>query len=261
MRKLARIAVASAVLALGGGAQATTMGAHHGGWHGHGGWDDHEWDDDDSAGASGGAATVGAGGGSFDVAFNGIVDCRCDDDVLPGLTASALFAVSPFSYDSETDRTTVAIDIMLHNTANAWKWESAVVTGIGFDTDPDALHEGSAEGVFGTLAFGKKLPGGAGFPVEICVANHSGFVCGGPGNTPLDVGESGTTHVELSFAGNLSEIDFTSFGIRWQALSSDKLHLCGDSGIGVATSVVPEPSLAALLAAGALGAALRRRRS
>jgi hypothetical protein len=203
-------------------------------------------------------ATVDSVGDTFTINFNGIVDNPAPT-VMPGLSASAKFTVT--SWSTVSGATTVKFDILVTNTSNSSIWQSAVVTAIGFDTDPNATS-GSSTGVFGKFVTGGSFPTGAGFSVEYCASGNRNN-CNGPGNTPLNVGQSGIASVTMTFAGNISDLDFSNFGIRWQALSSQQLGLRGRSGIGIETSTppIPEPASMAVFGLGALlvGATLRRR--
>ncbi len=216
------------------------------------------------------AATVTSVGDTFSVDFNGIVDVGLFNPtptVMQGLSASADFTVTQWAFNSTTNRTTVKFDIVIDNTSDASVWQSAVITSIGFDTDPNALS-GSSTGVFSRFVSGGSFPTGAGFNVEYCASGNR-FNCNGPGNTPLDVNDpNGTATVTMTFAGSLSQLDFSNFGIRWQSLSSQSLGiaplgLIGRSGIGVqvTTPPIPEPAAMAAFGIGALlvGAALRKR--
>ena len=202
--------------------------------------------------------SVDSVGDTFTINFNGIVD-NPGPTVMPGLTASAQFTVTSWSTSSGT--TTVNFDILITNTSNSSIWQSAVVTAIGFDTDPNATS-GSTTGVFGKFVTGGSFPTGAGFSVEYCASGNKNN-CNGPGNTPLNLGQSGTASVTMTFAGSISDLDFSNFGIRWQALDSSQLGIAGGSGIGVETSTppIPEPASMAVFGLGALlvGATLRRR--
>ncbi|MFI5318454.1 MAG: cistern family PEP-CTERM protein [Myxococcota bacterium] len=210
------------------------------------------------------ASTVTAVGDTFTVNFNGIVDYGNPQTatVMPGLTASAQFTISSWSYNGGTGKTTVAFNIVIDNTSDTQVWQSAVVTSIGFDTNPNALS-GTSSGVFTRFVAGGSFPTGAGFNVEYCASGNRNN-CNGPGNTPLNVNDpNGTAVVTMVFSGNLSTLDFTNFGIRWQALDSQKLGLSGGSGIGVETTTppIPEPASMALFGLGALmvGAVMRKR--
>jgi hypothetical protein len=208
------------------------------------------------------AATVSAVGDTFGVSFNGIADVNGVPTVLPGLTATAQFTVTGWSSSSTT--TTLSFDVALDNTSNASVWQSASITAIGFDTNPSATG-GSSTGIFSSLSPNQSLPTGMGFTVEWCANNQPQGNCGG-GQPPaaLNVnGAGGTASVTLTFAGSLSSVDFSGFGIRWQALESKQLGFSGDSGIGVGTPTppIPEPTSMAVFGLGALivGAALRKR--
>jgi hypothetical protein len=203
--------------------------------------------------------TVDSVGDTFHVDFNGIVDVNNVPTLLPGLTSSADFTVTGWSYDGGLDQTTVTFDILITNTSDGSIWQSAVVTAIGFDTDPDAVS-GSSTGVFGSFVIGGSFPTGAGFAVEYCASNNTN-TCNGPGNTPLNVGQSGTATVTMVFSGDVSSLDFTNFGVRYQALDSTQLGISDGSGIGVSTPPIPEPASMAVFGLGALivGGSLRRR--
>lgn len=213
-----------------------------------------------SASASTVTATAGS---SFTIDFNGIVDISGAARVQRGLSAQADFDFTSWSYNGGTNRTTVVFDITITNTSNPGVWQNAVVTAIGFGTNPNALRA-STTGVFSKFVSGGRFPTGAGFNVEYCASGNR-FNCNGPGNTPLNVGQSGVATVTMTFAGNISTLDFSNFGIRWQSLTSRELHLWGRSGIGteVSTPPIPEPASMAVFALGALvvGAALRKRAS
>ena len=202
--------------------------------------------------------TVDSVGDTFTINFNGIVD-NPGPTVMAGLTATGQFTVTSWTTTATT--TTVKFDILITNTSNASIWQSSVVTAIGFDTDPNATG-GSSTGVFGKFVTGGSFPTGAGFSVEYCASGNKNN-CNGPGNTPLNVGQSGTASVTMTFAGNISSLDFSNFGIRWQNLNSAQLGISNDSGIGVEvnTPPIPEPTSMAVFGLGSLlvGVTLRRR--
>jgi hypothetical protein len=210
------------------------------------------------------AATVTPSSGAFTVTFNGIVDVGTPSvpTVMPGLTATADFNVTSWTYSGATNTTTLLFDITVDNTSDAAIWQSAVITALGFDTNPAALG-GSSTGIFNSLSPSQSLPTGLGFTVAWCANNQPQGNCGGGTPDPLlgVTGAGGVAHVTMTFAGNLSSLDFTNFGLRWQALDSATLGIAGGSGIGVSTPPVPEPASMAVFGLGALlvGAALRNR--
>ena len=219
-----------------------------------------------TASNAGSIQSVGTVGDTFTINFDGIVDYGnpAAATVMPGLTATGQFTVQSWSYNASTNRTTVSFDIVIDNTSNASIWQSAVVTAIGFDTDPNALG-GTSTGVFSRFVSGGFFPTGAQFNVEYCASGNKNNCNGPPGKTPLNVNDpNGTATVTMTFAGNISNLDFSNFGIRWQALDSASLGIAGDSGIGTETTTtppIPEPTAMAVFGLGALivGAALRRR--
>ena len=220
-----------------------------------------------TAANAGSIQSVNSVGDTFTINFNGIVDYGNPSTatVMPGLTATGQFTIMSWSYSAATNKTTVSFDIVIDNTSNASIWQSAVVTAIGFDTDPNALS-GTSTGVFTDFVTGGSFPTGARFNVEYCASGNKNN-CNGPGNTPLNVNDpNGTATVTMKFAGNISNLDFSNFGIRWQALDSASLRIAGGSGIGVETTPpvtppIPEPAAMAVFGLGALmvGAALRKR--
>jgi hypothetical protein len=219
-----------------------------------------------TASNAGSIQSVDSVGDTFTINFNGIMDYGIPQTatVMPGLTATGQFTIKAWSYSAATNKTTVSFAIVIDNTSNASIWQSAVVTAIGFDTDPNALS-GRSIGVFSRFVSGGSLPTGAGFNVEYCASGNRNN-CVGPGVTPLNVNDpNGTATVTMTFAGNLSKLDFTNFGIRWQRLSSAQLRVGPgqDSGIGVevTTPPIPEPAAMAVFGLGALivGASLRKR--
>lgn len=217
-----------------------------------------------TASNAGSIQSVDSVGDTFTVNLNGIVDYGNPQTatVMPGLTATGQFTIMSWSYNATTLKTTVSFNIVIDNTSNASIWQSAVVTAIGFDTDPNALS-GTSTGVFTKFVSGGSFPTGAGFNVEYCASGNKNN-CVGPGNTPLNVNDpNGTATVTMTFAGNISNLDFSNFGIRWQALDSASLGIAGGSGIGTETTTppIPEPAAMAVFGLGALmvGAALRKR--
>ena len=218
-----------------------------------------------TASNAGSIQSVDSVGDTFTINFNGIVDYGNPQTatVMPGLTATGQFTIMSWSYSTTTMKTTVSFDIVIDNTSNASIWQSAVVTAIGFDTDPNALG-GTSTGVFSRFVSGGFFPTGAQFNVEYCASGNRNN-CNGPGNTPLNVNDpNGTATVTMTFTGNISNLDFSNFGIRWQALDSASLGIAGGSGIGTETTTtppIPEPAAMAVFGLGALivGAALRKR--
>ncbi len=213
-----------------------------------------------TASNAGSIQSVDSVGDAFTINFDGSSGTTSS---MQGLSASATFTVN--SWTTRNGRTTVSFDIVIDNTSNAQIWQSAVITAIGFDTDPNALN-GFSTGVFTKFVAGGSFPTGAGFNVEYCASGNRNN-CNGPGNTPLNVNDpNGTATVTMTFAGNISNLDFSNFGIRWQALDSASLRIAGGSGIGVertppVTPPIPEPAAMAVFGLGALmvGAALRKR--
>lgn len=196
------------------------------------------------------ATTVDSLGDTFSVQFDGNVATQS----VPGL--SALATVTVTSFDAAAG--TVVLDIALTNDTDASIWQSARVSSIGFDVDPNVTGA-SASGVFSYAVLSGKYPNQFG-PIEVCAINNKNN-CSGGGSGGLLIGQSGAVTMKLDFGGPISQIDLTNFGVRYQSLDSQSLGLRGASGTGHGTPPIPEPASAAVFTLGALivGAALRKR--
>jgi hypothetical protein len=231
------------------------------------------------------AVPIDSVGDTFTVAFDGNVEAR----PVPGLTASATFLVSEF--DSAAGR--VVLEISLANTADPSIWKSALVAAICFDVDAP-LVSASASGLFSHTVLGKMLlsPFGA---LDVC-ATDDGRGCsgerkasfhsrgrGGDGHrggrqrggheggkhsgghwkdgheSGVEVGQSGVLTMTLQLEGPIASLDLSSFGVRYEDLTSRSLKLCDASGTGRGT--VPEPRALALLGAAGLALWGRKRRA
>lgn len=194
------------------------------------------------------AVPIDSVGDTFRVEFDGNV---AGNDVA-GLTAAAAFLVTEF--DAASGR--VVLTIALENTTDASLWRSSRVSALGFDVSGD-IETASTSGLFQRAVLGGKFPNQFG-PVDVCVIDNA-HNCSGGGNGGVTLGELGAITLTLDFAGPISSIDLTNFGVRYQSLTP--AGSCDDaSGTGHG-EVVPEPRLLALLGIAGLALAGRRRRS
>ncbi len=195
------------------------------------------------------AYTITGAGDSFSVVFGGNVD---ETDV-PGLTAEATFTVESF------DLREIVLDITLANTADASIWQSARVSAIGFNTNP--LLDGATilSGIFSEAVTGdnEKFPNQYGY-VDLCLINNQNN-CGGGASGGLAIGETGASRVKLFFDQDITSLEITNIGVRYQSLESEQLGISDGSGTGGETPI-PEPSAALVFGLGVLVVGTRARK-
>jgi hypothetical protein len=195
------------------------------------------------------AVTIDSVGDTFGVVFDGNVET----EQVAGLAASATFLVTEF--DAAAGR--VVLQISLSNTSNNGIWQSARVSAIGFDASEDIVSA-SATGLFAYAVTGGKFPNQFG-PVDVCAIDNANN-CSGGQNGGLHIGQSGVVTLTLQFAGPITALDLTNFGVRYQSLDSCDLEISGGSGTG-SGDVVPEPRALALLGIAGLALFGRKRRA
>jgi hypothetical protein len=131
------------------------------------------------------------------------------------------------------------------------------VTAFGFNTDPDSLLTILTGSVFTQSAPGSNFPNTIGVREEcVTTGNCTG---GGGGGAGVDDGGFTTGSFSLSVGNaNVATLALTDFAVRYQGIP-----VGAGSGTGTVTAAVPEPGTWAmmLLGFGAIGVAMRRRRS
>jgi hypothetical protein len=187
-----------------------------------------------------GAVIVDGTDDDFTIDFGGNIE---GSDVA-GLTASALFDVQSISGN------TLVLSITVTNTASTSLWESARVSAFGFDTDPSITSATLASTVFSNVNLDESFPNGFG-GVDVCVINNRNN-CNGSRNGGLTLGQSTQLTLTLNFAQNVSAVELTNFGVRYQSLTSDELGFDGDSGTGRPGNPIPEPYSVAMFVLGGL---------
>ncbi len=195
------------------------------------------------------AVPIDSVGDSFTVEFDGNVE---GNDVA-GLTASATFLVTEF--DAASGRVVLAIE--LSNTTDTSLWSTARVSALGFDVSGD-IETVSTSGLFQHAVVGGRFPNQFG-PVDVCVIDNRNN-CSGGRNGGVQIGENGSITLALNFAGPISSVDLSNFGVRYQSLTAPDFGCDEASGTGHG-EVVPEPRLLGLLGIAGLALLSTRRRA
>jgi hypothetical protein len=197
---------------------------------------------------------------TFTISFNGFTGSPAG--VIPGLSANIQFTLA--GYSSTANSSSWVFNYIINNTSGAPVTASRLST-FGFDTDPNVnTATTSASGIFSNITYNANQPNQAP-DVELCFSSQS---CPGGGGGGVTQGNSGSGSFTLGFASAITQLTLSDFVIRWQSLTYP--GVTGGSGSGIETGCVgpncedrnvPEPGTLALLGLGAIGFALRRRRS
>lgn len=131
------------------------------------------------------------------------------------------------------------------------------VSGLAFDSDPDVAAVLTL-GEFSRVGLNGNYPNGIG-PVEVCLTNSRS--CAGGGNGGARLGDPATGVFALAYARPQSSVTLSDFYVRYQGLSGLG-RTSSATGEDVA-SAVPEPGtwMLMIMGFGAIGFALRRRRT
>ena len=153
------------------------------------------------------AITVSAAdvGNSYTVNYDGFSDGGVIDG-LTGQTTFTLTGVTGNSYTFSYDVTNTTGDPI----------DASRISIFGFNTDPN-IQSATSTGEFGDTASGN-VPNGIGF-VEVCFKGGGGPNCSGGGSSGVELGDSTTGTLTLTFADALSQLTLSDFFIRYQAIS------------------------------------------
>ena len=202
------------------------------------------------------------GGTPTEITFNGI----SDGSVLSGLSGDLVLTLSGITTTATT--TTFAFDFDFTNTSDPAIWDTARITGFGFDVDPNFSSATLTSTTFLYMGSGNYPDNGlSDHSVELCFTNNPG---GGPNppncagsNGGIAIGDTGDGSFTLTFNDPLlTQITLSGFIDRYQGLASDTYpNITSATGIpGVGG--VPEPATWAmmLVGVGMIGSSMRRRR-
>lgn len=198
--------------------------------------------------ANGSVTVSGTSGGTASVNFGG----NSDGANVPGLTSTLSLTFV------EAVSGTYRFNYTLTNTSTA-PTTSSRVGAFGFNTDPNITSASIISGsVFDEIRYNANMPNGMA-NVEVCFTTHN---CTGSGGEGVTIGQSTFGTFDLKFGStNLSTLTLDNLAVRYQSINAPGIQ--GGSGTGGMITAVPEPGTWALMLIGfgAIGSAMRRRRS
>ena len=185
------------------------------------------------------------------ITFDGLVD----GSVLDGLGAQLTLTLLSISGSTYT------FDFDMFNPTDGSIWDTARITGFGFDIDPNAISATLTSDDF-------KFTGAGNYPdngledhaVELCFTNNKNGNCAGS-KGGVEIGGSGDGIFALTFASPPTDVTLSGFIVRYQGLASDQYPGIG-SATGIPVPGIPEPATWAMMIIGfaAVGSQMRRRR-
>lgn len=179
--------------------------------------------------------TTGQVGTQYTVDFNGIID----GNVTPGLTGQVVYKLQSINGNSWL------FDYTVNNTSSA-PITASRISIFGFNTDPD-FNSTTSTGLFSVVGSGNvpQLQ----FSAEACYKPGGGSNnCAGGGGNGVLIGGSESGTFTLNFGSAQNAITLDSLFVRYQSIDGPGLN--GSSGVGVPTSVVPEPASWAMMIVG-----------
>lgn len=193
-------------------------------------------------------------GNSYTVDYDGFTDGQTID----GLTGQTTFTLTGVT------GTTYSFDYSVANTSSD-PIDASRLSIFGFNTDPD-IAGATSTGEFDQTASGN-VPSGYGY-VEVCFKGAGGPNCSGGGSAGVELGDSTTGSLTLSFADMIDELTLSDFFVRYQSIDGPGMN--GGSAIGRGTvsssgsssggTPVPAPAALGLFAIAAGGLLTRRSR-
>lgn len=140
------------------------------------------------------------------------------------------------------------------------------ISSIAFNTDPNIVSA-SSTGAFSYTTLDSKYPNAIG-SIDVCFKDAATGACAGGGSGGLDMGQTGTGTLSLTFSQPVSSLMLSDFFVRYQSISGVS-GISSASGSGTLTSSggstsggnqVPEPGMLGLFGGGILALAWFSRR-
>ena len=187
--------------------------------------------------------------------FNGFVGSPEAPTVISGLTSKITYTLS--SVGDSGKIWTFAYDIANTSTAPT---TTSRISSFGFDVGTKVKSASSTGAYAYASAPGSNIPNGIG-KIDVCFTELETGNCTGGGSGGLTLGQSGSGTFTLKFGSGQSDLDLTSFYVRYQSVMPNDISGSA-SGVPIPGSAIPEPATWAMLIAGfgLAGSAIRRRR-
>lgn len=193
---------------------------------------------------------------SFTVDYNGYTG----NGTIDGLASQIVFTLTGSTATSYT------LGYSLTNTSGT-PLSGSRVSGFGFNTDP-TISGASSTGTYSVTAFNSNVPNVG--SVDVCFKGGGGSKsCAGGGGGGVNLGDSGSGTLTLSFASPVTSLTLSDFFTRYQSISGagSTTSAVGSGTISTSSggsssggTPVPEPGMFGLFALGVGALMLRRRR-
>ena len=206
------------------------------------------------------ADVITLGSGDIDKSFSVDYDGYTGGGSIDGLTSQIVFTLTGATATSYTLSYAVANNSSAPITGSR-------VSGFGFNTDP-TISGASSTGTYSVTALNSNVPNVG--TVDVCFKDGGGTnSCAGGGGGGVNLGDSGSGTLTLSFASPVSSLTLSDFFTRYQSISGagSTTSAVGSGTISTSSggsstggTPVPEPGMFGLFALGVGALILRRRR-
>ena len=192
---------------------------------------------------------------SFTVDYNGYTG----SGTIDGLASQIVFTLTGTTANSYT------LSYAVSNTS-ASPITGSRVSGFGFNTDP-TISGASSTGTYSVTALNSNVPNVG--TVDVCFKGGGGTnSCAGGGGGGVNLGDSGSGTLTLSFASPVTSLTLSDFFTRYQSISGagsttsavGSGTISSSSGDSSGGTPVPEPGMIGLFALGVGALMLRRGR-
>lgn len=192
---------------------------------------------------------------SFTVDYNGYTG----SGTIDGLASQIVFTLTGTTANSYT------LSYAVSNTS-ASPITGSRVSGFGFNTDP-TISGASSTGTYSVTALNSNVPNVG--TVDVCFKGGGGTnSCAGGGGGGVNLGDSGSGTLTLSFASPVTSLTLSDFFTRYQSISGagsttsavGSGTISSSSGGSSGGTPVPEPGMIGLFALGVGALMLRRGR-